>query len=235
MFDSVLGVKYTLTLLGCVAALLVPMPILFYYFGRRIRARSKMAPALDIKMGVGGAKKPVDAEKAGEDGVDDENNYDELVRQETIRSSRSRPDGMRTMTNGSQQRGRPVAPPPMAMVEKFDGSGDEKEEAGEEYEDNNYATPVVSRQPVPAASGMMANGVHPAQRSNVGGAGHTYLEYGASVPREVQQQQQQQSPMVNTIDHAVMDAPPLAVRPAAAAEGQRLTSLEADSRARRFY
>lgn len=35
-------------LLGCVALLLVPMPVIFYIFGKRIRAKSKFAPAPDI-------------------------------------------------------------------------------------------------------------------------------------------------------------------------------------------
>lgn len=38
-----------MTLLGCVALLLTPMPFIFYYFGRRIRATSKFAPAPDIE------------------------------------------------------------------------------------------------------------------------------------------------------------------------------------------
>ncbi|KAJ5113551.1 hypothetical protein N7456_002085 [Penicillium angulare] len=40
MFDS-LGVNWASTLLGCVAALLIPLPILFYLYGRNIRAKSK--------------------------------------------------------------------------------------------------------------------------------------------------------------------------------------------------
>ncbi|KKK24302.1 putative MFS transporter [Aspergillus rambellii] len=42
MFKA-LGVNWTGTLLGCVAALLMPMPLLFYIFGPRIRAKSKFA------------------------------------------------------------------------------------------------------------------------------------------------------------------------------------------------
>jgi DHA1 family multidrug resistance protein-like MFS transporter len=36
-------------LLGCVAAVLVPMPVVFYIFGKRIRAKSNFAPAPDIQ------------------------------------------------------------------------------------------------------------------------------------------------------------------------------------------
>ena len=42
-FDA-LGVQWTGTLLGIVAALLVPIPIAFYFYGAKIRARSTFAP-----------------------------------------------------------------------------------------------------------------------------------------------------------------------------------------------
>ena len=45
MFKA-LGVNWAGTLLGCVAALLVPIPIVFYRYGHKIRARSKFAPIL---------------------------------------------------------------------------------------------------------------------------------------------------------------------------------------------
>ncbi|USP78854.1 hypothetical protein yc1106_06128 [Curvularia clavata] len=47
MFEG-MGIEWASTLLGCVAAVLVPMPIFFYIYGKRIRARSKFAPAPDI-------------------------------------------------------------------------------------------------------------------------------------------------------------------------------------------
>ncbi|KAI9040701.1 synaptic vesicle transporter [Aspergillus affinis] len=43
MFDG-LGVEWACTLLGCVAALLIPMPIIFYIYGARIRARTHNQP-----------------------------------------------------------------------------------------------------------------------------------------------------------------------------------------------
>jgi DHA1 family multidrug resistance protein-like MFS transporter len=46
MFDA-LGVNWTGTLLGCVAAVLVPIPVLFYVFGARIRAKSAYAPSFN--------------------------------------------------------------------------------------------------------------------------------------------------------------------------------------------
>ncbi|KAL2809302.1 major facilitator superfamily domain-containing protein [Aspergillus granulosus] len=41
MFDG-LGVEWGLTLLGCVAAALIPIPIILYIYGARIRAKSKL-------------------------------------------------------------------------------------------------------------------------------------------------------------------------------------------------
>lgn len=43
MFEG-MGVQYAGTLLGCVAAVLVPVPILFYLKGAKIRERSAYAP-----------------------------------------------------------------------------------------------------------------------------------------------------------------------------------------------
>ncbi|KAF9883607.1 hypothetical protein FE257_003160 [Aspergillus nanangensis] len=42
MFDG-LGVNWTGTLLGCVAAIMIPIPLLFYMHGARIRGKSKFA------------------------------------------------------------------------------------------------------------------------------------------------------------------------------------------------
>lgn len=39
-----LGVNWAGTLLGCVASLLVPIPVMFYFYGPKLRARSKFAP-----------------------------------------------------------------------------------------------------------------------------------------------------------------------------------------------
>lgn len=48
MYDGI-GINWGNTLLGCVAALFIPMPFVFYWKGRSIRAKSKFAPALDIE------------------------------------------------------------------------------------------------------------------------------------------------------------------------------------------
>jgi hypothetical protein len=39
-----LGVNWAGTLLGCVASLLVPIPVFFYLYGPKLRAKSKFAP-----------------------------------------------------------------------------------------------------------------------------------------------------------------------------------------------
>jgi DHA1 family multidrug resistance protein-like MFS transporter len=43
MFNG-MGIEWASTLLGCVAAALVPIPVIFYLYGHRIRKRSAYAP-----------------------------------------------------------------------------------------------------------------------------------------------------------------------------------------------
>lgn len=43
MFNA-LKVNWTGTLLGCVALVLVPIPVIFYKFGHKLRERSNFAP-----------------------------------------------------------------------------------------------------------------------------------------------------------------------------------------------
>lgn len=47
MFEGI-GVEWGMTLLGCVAAIFIPMPFILYKYGKTIRAKSKLAPAPDI-------------------------------------------------------------------------------------------------------------------------------------------------------------------------------------------
>jgi hypothetical protein len=42
-FYKNMGVHWTLTILGGISALLVPVPYVFYKYGHRIRAKSKYA------------------------------------------------------------------------------------------------------------------------------------------------------------------------------------------------
>jgi DHA1 family multidrug resistance protein-like MFS transporter len=50
MFEG-MGIQWASTLLGCVALVLVPMPVVFYLYGKKLRAKSKFAPAPDIQAG----------------------------------------------------------------------------------------------------------------------------------------------------------------------------------------
>jgi len=43
MFNG-MGINWACTLLGCVAAILVPVPVWFYFSGGKIRERSNFAP-----------------------------------------------------------------------------------------------------------------------------------------------------------------------------------------------
>ncbi|EMR66766.1 hypothetical protein MGN70_012336 [Eutypa lata] len=45
MFNG-MGIQWAATLLGCVAAVLVPIPVIFYLYGAKIRAKSKFAPTM---------------------------------------------------------------------------------------------------------------------------------------------------------------------------------------------
>ncbi|KAJ5713525.1 MFS general substrate transporter [Penicillium malachiteum] len=43
MFDN-MGIQWASTLLGCLAAVLVPIPVIFYFYGKNLRMKSKFAP-----------------------------------------------------------------------------------------------------------------------------------------------------------------------------------------------
>lgn len=43
MFNG-MGIQWASTLLGCVAGVLVPIPVIFWVYGAKIRAKSKLAP-----------------------------------------------------------------------------------------------------------------------------------------------------------------------------------------------
>ena len=44
-----LGIDWAATLLGFVAAALVPIPIWFYFYGHKLREKSKFAPTMKVK------------------------------------------------------------------------------------------------------------------------------------------------------------------------------------------
>lgn len=51
---AALKVNYTGTLLGCVALVLVPIPVAFWKYGHKLRARSKFAPTPKPQVEVDG-------------------------------------------------------------------------------------------------------------------------------------------------------------------------------------
>lgn len=94
MFNN-LGIQWAGTLLGCLAACLVPIPICFYLFGKKLRRKSKFAPTMATK------KPATDEESSSES--------DNESRMAALHASRSRVDQdteiirhrSRARTNGS--------------------------------------------------------------------------------------------------------------------------------------
>ena len=64
-----LGVEWAGTLLGCIAILLVPMPIFFYLKGGQIRQRSVFAPTLPIASNAAQDALPVETERQESQGI----------------------------------------------------------------------------------------------------------------------------------------------------------------------
>ena len=48
MFDN-LGIQWAGTLLGCLAVAMVPIPVCFYLFGSKLRAKSRFSPTMMLK------------------------------------------------------------------------------------------------------------------------------------------------------------------------------------------
>ncbi|EXJ87476.1 MFS transporter, DHA1 family, multidrug resistance protein [Capronia epimyces CBS 606.96] len=57
MFNG-MGIEWAGTLLGCLAFCLVPIPVLFYFYGKKLRQKSKFAPTMALK-------KPIDDDEGG--------------------------------------------------------------------------------------------------------------------------------------------------------------------------
>lgn len=76
MYDGI-GINWGMTLLGCLSALFIPVPFLFYFKGKTIRAKSKFAPAPDIEQ-----DKKRDEESRGDSGSEEQNNVDAGEKQE---------------------------------------------------------------------------------------------------------------------------------------------------------
>ncbi|KAF7378465.1 MFS general substrate transporter [Mycena sanguinolenta] len=79
-FFTNLGVHWAATLLGGVGLLLLPSPFLFYKYGARIRANSKFAPCLDLKIAqVLAQEKEIQAAKLDSGAIDDSSPSGEKV------------------------------------------------------------------------------------------------------------------------------------------------------------
>jgi hypothetical protein len=48
MFNN-LGIQWAGTLLGCLAAIMVPIPVCFYLYGAKLRAKSRYSPTMMVK------------------------------------------------------------------------------------------------------------------------------------------------------------------------------------------
>ena len=70
MFEG-MGIQYAMTLLGCVAAIFIPMPFILYRYGKSIRAKSKFAPAPDIEQDK---RRDLESRGAVDDGEDSTGN-----------------------------------------------------------------------------------------------------------------------------------------------------------------
>ena len=105
MFDG-MGIEWASTLLGCFAFCLVPIPVIFYLYGKKLRMKSKFAPTMAPK------------KLTEEDGSSDEE-----MEMSALHATRSRAhhDAVstrtrtRTQTNGSGMTP-PVAPQPTEKV-----------------------------------------------------------------------------------------------------------------------
>ncbi|KAI9669964.1 MAG: hypothetical protein M1831_007000 [Alyxoria varia] len=73
MFNG-MGIEYAGTLLGAVAAVLILLPVTFMTYGKKIRAKSKMAPAIDLKMDT--KKKDVESSGSDDDKANNEKKSD---------------------------------------------------------------------------------------------------------------------------------------------------------------
>lgn len=62
MFEG-MGVQWASTLIALVALVLVPIPFLFFKYGARIRANSKFAPCMDLKIAAEIAEEKEGVEK----------------------------------------------------------------------------------------------------------------------------------------------------------------------------
>lgn len=68
MFNN-LGIQWAGTLLGCLAAICVPIPVCFYLFGKKLRQKSKFAPTMKP------VKKDDEEESIGSESAEDDEDH----------------------------------------------------------------------------------------------------------------------------------------------------------------
>jgi len=81
MFNA-LGVQWASTLVGCVALCLVPIPVIFLFYGKRLRQKSTFAPGYDI------ANQATVPRSSGEGGLESGDNSDGLEVEKTRESAK---------------------------------------------------------------------------------------------------------------------------------------------------
>jgi MFS transporter, DHA1 family, multidrug resistance protein len=93
MFDN-LGIQWAGTLLGCLAGICVPIPVLFYFYGKKLRQKSKFAPTMKAKK---------DDVEENSDDSDDHDNSMAALHATRSRAHHDSDTGIRarTRTNGS--------------------------------------------------------------------------------------------------------------------------------------
>lgn len=92
MFNG-LGIQWAGTLLGCFSAVLVPIPILFYKYGHKLREKSKFAPTMK--------RKPAEPENSS----DDDDEHDMVALAATRSRAHVGPSTTRQRTNASTKAG----------------------------------------------------------------------------------------------------------------------------------
>jgi DHA1 family multidrug resistance protein-like MFS transporter len=67
MYEGI-GINYGNTLIGAIAVVLVPLPFIFYFFGKKIRAGITFAPTPDIEQEKKGDEEGNVESKSNENG-----------------------------------------------------------------------------------------------------------------------------------------------------------------------
>ena len=98
MFNG-LGIQYAGTLVGCLSAAMVPIPFLFYFYGAKLREKSKFAPTMK--------RKPAPADEATS-GSDDDDHHSFVALAATRSRAHVGPSTTRQRTNASSAANRDV-------------------------------------------------------------------------------------------------------------------------------